>query len=63
MRLAQAPGNVILPKKTSRLPHESVVNVSQVVTLDKQFLTENVGTISLRYLKQIDAGLRLILSL
>ena len=63
MRLAQAPGNVTLPKKASRLPHESVVNVSQVVTLDKQFLTENVGIISLRDMKQIEAGLRLVLSL
>lgn len=63
MRLAQAPGNVTLPKKASRLPHESVVNVSQVVTLDKQFLAEKVGIISLRYMKQIEAGLRLVLSL
>ena len=63
MRLAQAPGNVTLPKKASRLPHESVVNVSQVVTLDKQFFTEKVGAISLRYMKQTEAGVRLVLSL
>jgi mRNA interferase MazF len=63
MRLAQAPGNVLLPKKASRLPHESVVNVSQVITLDKQFMTERVGAISLRYMKHVDEGLRLVLSL
>ena len=62
-RLAHAPGNVVLPKKVSRLPHESVVNVSQLITLDKRFLTERVGTVPQRYLKQIDAGLRLVLSL
>ena len=63
MRLAQAPGNVTLPKKASRLPHESVINVSQIITLDKRFLTEKVGSISLRYMKQVDAGVKLVLSL
>jgi mRNA interferase MazF len=38
--LAQAPGNVFLPKKISGLPKDSVVNISQVITVDKSFLTE-----------------------
>jgi mRNA interferase MazF len=63
LHLAQAPGNVTLSKKASRLPRESVVNVSQVITVDKQFLEEKVSTISFRVMKQVDAGLRLILSL
>ena len=63
MHLAQAPGNVILSKKVSRLPRESVVNVSQVITIDKQFLEEKAGTISLSIMKKVDAGLRLALSL
>lgn len=63
MHLAQAPGNVTLSKKACRLPRESVVNVSQVITVDKQFLEEKVSTISLRVMKQVDAGLRLVLSL
>jgi mRNA interferase MazF len=63
MHLAHAPGNVTLSKKASRLPRESVVNVSQVITVDKQFLEEKVSTMSLRVMKQVDAGLRLVLSL
>jgi mRNA interferase MazF len=39
-KLAQAPGNVLLPKKISGLPKESVVNISQVITIDKNFLTD-----------------------
>lgn len=63
MHLAQAPGNVTLSKKASQLPRESVVNVSQVLTVDKQFLEEKVSTISLRVMRQVEAGLRLVLSL
>lgn len=63
IRLAQAPGNVFLPRKISSLPKESVVNVSQLLTLDKQFLTERVGILPQSYLQQVDAGLRLVLSL
>ena len=43
MRLADAPGNVRVTRRVSGLPHDSVVNVSQLITLDKQMLTENVG--------------------
>jgi len=63
IRLAQAPGNVLLPSKSSGLPKDSVVNVSQVVTIDKTFLTERVGAISSHLLEQVEEGLRLSLSL
>ena len=63
LHLAQAPGNVTLSKKASHLPRESVVNVSQVITVDKQFLEEKVSTVSLHVMNQVDAGLRLFLSL
>ncbi len=43
--LAEAPGNVLLPEG-SGLPHASVVNVSQVITLDKAFLRERVGVLA-----------------
>ncbi len=45
VRLASAPGNVLLsPRKTS-LPKPSVANVSQVISLDKRFLREYVATL------------------
>ena len=43
MRLADAPGNVRVTRRASGLPQESVVNVSQLIMLDKQRLTEKVG--------------------
>jgi mRNA interferase MazF len=63
LRLVDAPGNVLVPAKASGLPKDSVANVSQVVTLDKEFLTEVAGRIMGRLLFDIDSGLRLVLSL
>ena len=63
MQLAEAPGNVFLPRGTSGLNRKSVVNVSQLVTLDKSFLTERVGGISPGKLRETEIGLRLVLGL
>jgi len=63
LRLSDAPGNVKLPVKASGLSKESVVNVSQVITLDKQFLTDMVGEVSRQVMQQIDEGMRLVLAL
>ncbi len=60
-RLAQAPGNVFLPKKLTGLSKDSVANISQVVTVDKNFLTEKVSTLPPNILEQIEKGLRLVL--
>lgn len=62
-KLAQAPGNVYLPKKLSGLPKDSVVNVSQVVTMDKQFLRERIGRLQSSLLIEVERGLRLVLNL
>ena len=63
LRLAEAPGNVLLLAKKTGLAKDSVANISQVVTVDKSMLTEKVGELSLPLIRQIEAGLRLILSL
>ena len=63
LELAKAPGNVLLPKKVTSLPRESVANVSQLITIDKSFLSERVGSLPLDLQEQVDAGLRLILYL
>lgn len=63
LRLAEAPGNVHLTHRQSGLSQESVVNVSQVLTLDRQFLIERVGRLSSKLFTKVEAGLRLVLSL
>ncbi len=63
LRLVDAPGNVFVPGKAAGLPKDSVANVSQVVTLDKSYLTERVGCLGEESMRVVDAGLRLVLSL
>jgi mRNA interferase MazF len=54
---------VLVPKAASGLPKDSVANVTQVVTLDRDFLTERAGKLPPRTLAAIDAGLKLVLNL
>lgn len=63
LRLAAAPGNVRLRRKASGLPRDSVVNVSQLVTVDKRLLTARVGRLSAEALQSVDSGVRLVLAL
>ena len=61
--LAEAPGNVRVSRRDSKLPRESVVNVSQVLILDRRFLAERVCRLPRQVIEEIDSGLRLVLSL
>lgn len=63
LALADAPGNVHLPRKSSRLPKSSVVNVSQLVTVDRQYLTGCVGALPTRTFTRVKEGMRLVLDL
>jgi mRNA interferase MazF len=58
---AKAPGNLLLRKGEANLPRPSVVNVSQVVTVDKSVLREKLGTLSRQRILEIISGLRLVL--
>jgi mRNA interferase MazF len=62
-RLAEAPGNVLLPHDATGLPKDSVANVSQIFTIDKTFLVERVGTLPEDLQDEVDEGLRTVLSL
>lgn len=62
-RLAEAPGNVLLARRSTGLPKDSVANVSQIVTADRRFLTERVSTLSARELLRVENGIRMVLNL
>lgn len=63
MHLLDAPGNVLVQGAVVGLPRDSVANVTQVVTLDRDFLVERAGQAPRRLLSRIAAGLRLVLDL
>lgn len=62
-QLAEAPGNVLLPRETSGLSRDSVANVSQIFTLDKTFFVERIGSLPGYLQEEVDEGLRTILYL
>ena len=63
LRLIAAPGNVLVPAAVSGLPKDSVANVTQVITLDRDDLTERAGRVSPAVLRAVEDGLRLVLGL
>ena len=63
LALADAPGNRRISKSDSGLSQPSVVNVSQIITVDKSALTAKVKSLPGDVMESIDTGLRLVLSL
>jgi len=63
LRLVDAPGNFKILKKHSSLNKDSVVNVSQLITLDKSFLTEQVGKLNSKHICFLNEGIKLVLGI
>lgn len=61
--LENAPGNVRLSKSDSGLPKPSIVNVSQLITIDRTLLGQRVKALPSKVLTEIGEGLRLVLAL
>ena len=63
IHLASAPGNVLVKREDSGLPKDSVVNVSQIATIDKDCLIEKCRKLPFKVVTSIETGLKLIMSL
>jgi mRNA interferase MazF len=61
LRLANAPGNVLLELEEANLPRQSVIVISQIFTVDKRQLGEYIGSLSGKRVEQILAGIDLLL--
>ena len=61
LKRADAPGNILLKKGEANLSKPSVVNVSQVFTVDKSQLDEYIGTVSSKRVREILDGVRLVI--
>jgi mRNA interferase MazF len=61
LKWADAPGNVPLAARSTSLSKDSVANVSQIVAIDKSFLTERVGKISEAKVDLVLAGIDVVL--
>ena len=60
LKRGQSPGNVVLKKGEANLPKKSVVNITQIYTVDKNDLCEKIGKVSNERVKEILLGIQLI---
>jgi len=61
LKWAKSPGNVLLKKGEGNVPKDSVVNISQIATVDKSFLGDKIGTLPPSKIKQIIDGVKLLI--
>ncbi len=61
LKRAEAPGNILLDSGEANLPKQSVINVSQIFTVDKSQLAEYIGTLAPRRVREILNGIRLVI--
>ncbi|NUM42798.1 MAG: type II toxin-antitoxin system PemK/MazF family toxin, partial [Leptospiraceae bacterium] len=63
LELAEAPGNVFLSKKDTHLPKDSVVNVLQIVTLDRERFISREEKLKTKILNEVEKGIKLVIGL
>jgi len=62
IKRAKAPGNVLLKKGESNLPKQSVINISQIFTINKNDLVEKIGSLSRTRMNEVLEGIELLIS-
>ena len=62
-RLLDAPGNVLLRAKETGLSRDSIANVTQFVTIDRDYLEDRAGKVPPKTLARVETGIRLVLDL
>lgn len=60
LKRSKAPGNVLLSKGEANLPKKSVINISQIFTIDKSLLSERIGSLSKERFLQILDGIKIL---
>ncbi len=63
LKISEAPGNVLIKSNESNLPIDSVINISQIITLDKKFFTDCAGSVKRSTMKKVENGIKLVLNL
>lgn len=61
LKFGELPGNVTLQKTEANLPKSSVINMTQIKTVDKRSIREKIGTLSKERLQQVYDGIKLIM--
>jgi len=60
LKRSKSPGNVVLKRGEANLPKKSVVNITQIFTVNKYDLSEKIGTLSKARIHEVLNGIRLL---
>jgi len=63
LRLADAPGNVLVSKKDSNLPDDSVVIAPQLYAIDRDRFKEKLSKVPRSIMEQVETGMKLVLGI
>jgi mRNA interferase MazF len=63
MKFGELPGNVVLKKGEANLPRPCVINVTQIKSVDKRSIKEEIGTLTRKRMDEVQGGLKLVMSL
>jgi len=63
LKFGELPGNVVLQKGEANMPRRCVINVSQIKSVDKQSIKENIGSLSDKRMAEVYQGLRLVMDI
>jgi mRNA interferase MazF len=61
--LSEAPGNILLPSRSTGLLKDSVLNISQIITIDKSMLVEKIGKLTNKQLNKVNESLKIALDI
>ena len=63
LKFGELPGNVVLQKGEANMPRKCVINVTQIKSVDKQSLQEEIGTLSKKKMAEVYDGIKLVMSI
>ena len=63
LKFGELPGNIVLRKGEANMPRRCVINVSQIKSVDKKSIKENIGALSEKRMAEVYQGLRLVMSI
>ncbi|MEA2038381.1 MAG: type II toxin-antitoxin system PemK/MazF family toxin [Thermodesulfobacteriota bacterium] len=63
LKYGELPGNVVLQKGEANMPKKSVINVTQIKTVDRKSLREKIGSLSKAKMTEVYDGLKLIMDI
>ena len=63
LRLSDAPGNVLLKKRESKLNNDSVIIAAQLYAIDRSRFREKISKVSREIMEKVEAGMKLVLGI